>query len=91
VITGDSRELLEAAVKLLVEQFMRERGLELAQEKTVITRVEDGFDFLGQTVRNYPNGKVLTSPSKQNVKAVLRKVRGIIEDNKTLDAGQLVL
>jgi RNA-directed DNA polymerase len=76
VITGDSQELLEAAVKPLVERFMRERGLELSQEKTVITRVEDGFDFLGQTVRKYPNGKVLTSPSKQNVKAFLRKVRG---------------
>jgi len=40
---------------------MRERGLELSQEKTIITRVEDGFDFLGQTVRKYPNGKVLTT------------------------------
>ncbi len=91
VITGDSKELLECAVKPLVERFMRERGLELSQEKTVITRVEDGFDFLGQTVRKYPNGKVLTTPSKQNVKAFLRKVRGIIEDNKALNAGHLVL
>jgi len=91
VITGDSQELLEDAVKPLVERFMGERGLALSQEKTVITRVEDGFDFLGQTVRKYPNGKVLTTPSKQNVKAFLRKVRGIIEDHKALEAGQLVL
>jgi RNA-directed DNA polymerase len=91
VITGDSQELLEDAVKPLVERFMGERGLALSQEKTVITRVEDGFDFLGQTVRKYPNGKVLTTPSKQNVKAFLRKVRGIIDDHKALEAGPLVL
>jgi len=48
VITGDSQELLQNDVKPLVEHFMRERGLELSQEKTIITRVEDGFDFLGQ-------------------------------------------
>ncbi len=91
VITGDSRERLENEVKPLVEHFMRERGLELSQEKTIITRVEDGFDFLGQTVRKYPNGKVLTTPSKKNVKAFLEKVRGIIEKNRALDAGKLVL
>ena len=37
----------------LVEQFLRERGLELSHEKTRITQIEDGFDFLGQTVRKY--------------------------------------
>jgi len=48
IVTGNTKELLEREVKPLVEQFMRERGLELSQEKTVITHVEDGFDFLGQ-------------------------------------------
>src|SRR6266849_3415300 len=48
VITGRSKELLEEEVKPLVEQFMRERGLELSPEKTVITHIEEGFDFLGQ-------------------------------------------
>ena len=47
-VTGSSKELLEHKVKPLVEQFMRERGLELSAEKTVITHIEDGFDFLGQ-------------------------------------------
>jgi RNA-directed DNA polymerase len=47
-ITGSSKELLEQEVKPLVEQFMSERGLELSAEKTVITHIEEGFDFLGQ-------------------------------------------
>jgi RNA-directed DNA polymerase len=91
VVTGDSHDLLEHEVKPLVKCFMRERGLELSHEKTLITRIEDGFDFLGQTVRKYPNGQVLTVPSKKNVQAFLEKVRGIIEKNKALDAGTLVL
>ena len=49
--TGSSRELLEKQVQPLVEQFMRERGLELSPEKTRITHIEDGFDFLGQNIR----------------------------------------
>ena len=51
--------LLQHEVKPLVEQFLSERGLELSHEKTRITHIEDGFDFLGQTVRRYRNGKVL--------------------------------
>src|SRR6202140_1880603 len=59
VITSKSKELLEGEIKPLVEQFLQERGLELSPTKTVITHVEHGFDFLGQNVRRYPNGKLL--------------------------------
>src|SRR5436305_1664326 len=56
-ITGSSKELLEQEVKPLVEQFLSERGLQLSSEKTVITHIEQGFDFLGQTVRKYTKGQ----------------------------------
>ena len=46
IVTGISKELLEQEVKPLIEQFMRERGLTLSQEKTIITHINDGFDFL---------------------------------------------
>ena len=58
-----------------MEHFLKERGLELSPEKTVVTHIEDGFDFLGQNVRKY-NGKLLIKPSKKNVQAFLEKVRG---------------
>ena len=89
IITGRSKELLEEEVKPLVEQFMRERGLELAQDKTSVTHIEDGFDFLGQHVRKY-NGKLLIKPSKQNVQAFLEKVRETIKANKQAPTGQLI-
>src|SRR5215469_11851536 len=59
IITSKSKELLEREIKPLVKQFLQKRGLELSPTKTVITHVEKGFDFLGQNVRRYPNGKLL--------------------------------
>jgi RNA-directed DNA polymerase len=64
LISGSSKEVLEQEVKPAVEQFMRVRGLELSQEKTVITHIENGFDFLGQNVRKYKE-KLLIKPSKE--------------------------
>jgi len=94
MVTGISKELLEKEVKPLVEQFMSERGLTFSPEKTVITPIEEGFDFLGQNVRKYKTGKkhkLLVKPSKKNVQAHLEKVRDIVKKNKTLPAGKLIL
>jgi RNA-directed DNA polymerase len=81
IITGNSKELLENEVKPLVEMFLSARGLELSPEKTGITHIDKGFDFLGVNIRKY-NGKLLIKPSKKNVKACLDKVRTAIKDNK---------
>ena len=82
LVTGRTKELLEHEVKPLIEEFLRERGLQLSPEKTLITHIEEGFDFLGQNVRKYKTGKrhkLLITPSKKNVKAFLEKVRAISE------------
>ena len=93
LISSSSKELLEQEVKPAVEAFLRERGLALSQEKTLITHIEDGFDFLGQQVRKYKAGKrhkLLITPSKKNVKAFLQKIRGVVKANKPLPAGKLI-
>lgn len=89
IITGDSKEQLENEVRPLVEQFLQERGLVLSPEKTCTTAIESGLDFLGQNLRKY-NGKLLIKPSKKNVKAFLRKVREIINRNKTAKQRELI-
>jgi RNA-directed DNA polymerase len=89
VITGRSKELLETRVKPLIAQFLAERGLELSQEKTTITHIEDGFDFLGQNVRKY-NGKFISKPSKKNVASFLANVREVVKGHKSVTAGDLV-
>ena len=90
VITGRTKELLEGEIKPLVEQFLHERGLELSPAKTVITHVEKGFDFLGQNVRKYPNGKVLIKPSKKNIKTFLDGIRGNIKAALGMSAADLI-
>jgi RNA-directed DNA polymerase len=40
--------------------------------------VYEGFDFLGQNIRKFSNGKLLIRPSKDNFKAILSKVKQII-------------
>jgi len=67
IITGASREVLEDEVKPLVEHFMAERGLELSQEKTVITHIEDGFDFLGHVRHEVAQAAVTTEQSGRNL------------------------
>lgn len=82
IITGESPEFLRDKVLPVVKEFLTERGLQLSEEKTVITHIEDGFDFLGKTIRKY-NGKLLIKPSKTSVKSFLEKVRSIIKGNKS--------
>ena len=90
VITSKSKELLEGEIKPLVEQFLQERGLEFSPTKTVITHVERGFDFLGQNVRRYPNGKLLIKPSKKNVGTFLNGIRKVITDARGMFAADLI-
>lgn len=90
IITGTSGALLEYGVKPLVEQFLSQRGLELSHEKTRIARLEDGFDFLGQTVRRFDNGKVLVKPSTKSVKTFLAGIREVIKAGGHCTAGELI-
>lgn len=49
IVTGESPEFLREEVLPIIRDFMTERGLQLSEEKTVITHIDDGFDFLGKT------------------------------------------
>jgi len=89
IITGDTKEQLEKEVRPLVEQFLKERGLTLSPEKTCVTHIDEGLDFLGQNVRNY-GGKLLIKPSKKNVKAFLAKVRETIKRNRATEQRRLI-
>jgi RNA-directed DNA polymerase len=89
IITGATREVLIDEVQPIVRRFLAERGLELSPAKTKIVHVEEGFDFLGQNVRKY-NGKLLITPSKQSIRALLTRVREIIRKHRASSPGVLV-
>lgn len=80
IITGNTREVLEDKVTFIVKLHYGERGLELSEEKTHITHINKGFDFLGQNIRKY-NGKLIIKPSEKNVRNFLHKVKGIIKNS----------
>ncbi len=81
IITGSSKELLQYKVKPLIVRFLKHRGLELSEEKTIITHIDDGFDFLGFNARKY-KGKLLIKPSKSSIKSIKAKVRDYLNSNK---------
>jgi RNA-directed DNA polymerase len=78
VVTSATRELLEQKIKPAVTVFLQPRGLELSEQKTVITHITEGFDFLGHTVRKFGD-KLLTGPAKSKVKALRVKISQLIQ------------
>ena len=66
-----------------------ERGLELSTEKTIITHIDKGFDFLGQNVRKN-KGKLLIKPSRKSVKTILNKVQKAIKERRAAPTISLI-
>jgi RNA-directed DNA polymerase len=89
VITGRTKELLERQVKPLVESFLGERGLVLSEIKTRVVHIEDGFDFLGWTVRKY-SGTLLIKPSKKNIATFLETIQDTVKANKQATQAHLI-
>lgn len=71
IVTADTAERLETVVKPAIQAFLAERGLALSATKTRITRLDEGFDFLGWNVRRV-KGKLLIRPSQRNLVNHLR-------------------
>jgi len=90
IITGATREVLKNRVQPVVEAFLSERGLVLSKEKTKITHINEGFDFLGVNTRKYRNGKLIQKPAKDNIKKFLDTIRGTIKRNKTAKTENLI-
>ncbi len=90
VVTGTTKELLEERVAPIVRDHIERRGLSLSEEKTKITHVREGFDFLGHNIRKFGNGKLIISPSKKNFKNCLDKIRGIIKKSHNTNPFDLI-
>jgi RNA-directed DNA polymerase len=89
IVTGSTKEVLENKIKFAIEAFLKERGLELSQEKTKITHIDDGFDFLGFNIRKY-GGKLLIKPANKNVSSFLKDIRVLIKENGAAKTEELI-
>jgi RNA-directed DNA polymerase len=84
----------EGAEKLKAElsTFLRDHlGLELSAEKTHITHVTEGYDFLGFTVKRYSNrtrgrSDLIIRPSEKSVMKLKAKIKSMTKRGTTLDA-----
>jgi len=89
VITCNSGEYLQQEIKPLISKFLADRSLELSQEKTKITHINQGFDFLGFNIRKY-NGKCLTKPNKDSVKGIYSSISECVNSHKAVTQKELI-
>jgi RNA-directed DNA polymerase len=80
IVTANSRQVLAEVVLPRINAFLAERGVWLSAEKTLITPVAKGFDFLGQTLRKHDrrNGqlaKLQIKPSAASFQAIKTQIR----------------
>ena len=89
IVSADTKETAEKA-KELIKNYLAGRGLELSEEKTLITHIDEGFDFLGWNFRKY-NGTMLIKPSKKSIDSIVEKLsKAINEKGLALTQDELI-
>lgn len=82
VVIGNSPKRLQI-LQRDIARFLSSRGLELSKEKTHITHIRDGFDFLGFNFRKYPNNKVIVKPTNDGTKSFKSKIKEIFKEYRS--------
>ena len=87
VVVGNGTRAEVKATKAAIQQFLEHQlHLTLSEEKTVITHVNDGFDFLGfhiQRIRNGNRRVVHLQPTAKAKERVKRKLKSLTSRNWT--------
>jgi RNA-directed DNA polymerase len=82
VVTAPSRGVLEDYVRPALDDFLAKRGLKLSEAKTKIVHVDEGFNFLGFTIRRFGR-QTFTKPQKEKVLLHLQEIRDFLVRNRT--------
>jgi len=92
VVIAKERWIIEELESVIRQWCAEKMGVELSKEKTHITNVEDGFDFLGCNVRKYKSNstKTLIKPSKASMKSIKLKIKDICQSNCNLSQDELI-
>ncbi len=75
VVCCQSRQQAEQ-VKARLAGWLAPRGLACNEAKTRITHLSEGFEFLGFSLRRYPNGKLLIKPGATAIKRFRKRLAG---------------
>jgi RNA-directed DNA polymerase len=106
IILGRSLKMIEEVVKPCVEEFLKERGLWLSDEKTKIVSIKSGekleflgytFQYMGKINHSYKlfhdrqNREAISCyPQKAKYLSFIKKIRDIFEKSYNLDAITLI-
>ena len=74
--------------------YLNKRQLSLSIEKTKVTHIEDGFDFLGFNIRQYQKNKnniLLIKPSNNSVKKAKASIKDVFTKKKGRPIGELIM
>lgn len=76
IITCQTKEEAEALYQELVP-YLEKRGITLATDKTRVTHITEGFDFLGFHIKQYvqDKNKLLIKPSKTSIQKAKKKIK----------------
>ena len=78
IVCKPKEEVINMYEKL--KPYLDKRGLLLAVDKTKITHISEGFDFLGFNLRQYNNNKgmqLLIKPSNASVKKAMETIKNV--------------
>ena len=78
LVFAQSKDEIMEAFELL-KPYLDERGLILSEDKTHITHISEGFDFLGFNCRRYNDGVSRTKPSKDSIRRFVEKIKDIFK------------
>ncbi|MCP4409942.1 MAG: group II intron reverse transcriptase/maturase [Gammaproteobacteria bacterium] len=89
ICTANDPLVLKDIIMPVIQGFMGRRGLQLSEQKTHITHIDQGFDFLGFNIRKF-NGKLLIRPAKKKVSSFLRRLKGCVRTLRYQKAHQVI-
>ena len=96
VVFCNTKQDAENVIETL-KSWLKNRGLELSEEKTRIVHITEGFNFLGFNVRQYnkPNTKygykLLIKPSKESILKIRKRLRKEWKDLHAANAKDIVI
>jgi RNA-directed DNA polymerase len=104
VVMHENKKVIEDS-KLIIAEWLKERGLELSEEKTKIVHSTEGFDFLGFNCRHYDNKttgyearnfankqgfKILIKPSKKSIETHSNRIKEVLRQMKAANQEQVI-
>jgi RNA-directed DNA polymerase len=90
IIVAKDKETAIALKESIQQHLKSEVGLELSEEKTSITEISKGFDFLGFNIRKYDE-KLLIKPSKDNILGFRQGIRETAKVSQNLTGKSLIM